>query len=83
MEIFVASDEVLVFEPVGPEDEDAAAQETGYVNHVFMQRDAGFMVLYSFIKDAIPMLDWSRSIEKSAAKSSATDGNSYSRGSYR
>jgi hypothetical protein len=64
MEIFVAFDEVLVFEPVGPEDEDAAAQETSYANHVFMQRDAGFMDLYSFIKDAIPMLDWSRSIEK-------------------
>jgi hypothetical protein len=47
------SDEVVVFEPVGPEDEDAAAQETDYGNHVFMQQNAGFMVLYSFIKDAL------------------------------
>ena len=36
-----------------PEDEAAAAQETDYVNHVFMQQNPGFMVLYSFIKDAL------------------------------
>src|SRR4051812_25443967 len=52
MDIFAGSDEVVRFEPVGPEDEDAAQQETDYVNHVFMQRNPGFMVLYSFIKDA-------------------------------
>lgn len=53
MDIFAGSDEVVRFEPVGPEDEDAAQQETDYVNHVFMQQNPGFMVLYSFIKDAL------------------------------
>jgi len=53
MDIFAGSDEVVRFEPVGPEDEEAAQQETDYVNHVFMQRNPGFMVLYSFIKDAL------------------------------
>lgn len=53
MDIFAGSDEVVRFEPVGPEDEKAAQQETDYVNHVFMQRNPGFMVLYSFIKDAL------------------------------
>lgn len=53
MDIFAGSDEVMCFEPVGPEDEDAAAQETDYINHVFMQQNSGFMVLYSFIKDAL------------------------------
>src|SRR4051794_20485456 len=53
MDIFAGSDEVVRFEPVGPEDEAAAAQETDYVNHVFMQQNGGFMVLYSFIKDAL------------------------------
>jgi len=53
MEIFCSGDEVVKFEPVGPEDEDAAEQETDYVNHVFMQKNKGFMVLYSFIKDAL------------------------------
>jgi hypothetical protein len=53
MDIFAGSDEVVRFEPVGPDDEAAAAQETDYVNHVFMQQNPGFMVLYSFIKDAL------------------------------
>jgi hypothetical protein len=53
MDIFAGSDEVVRFEPVGPEDEAAAAQETDYVNHVFMQQNPGFMTLYSFVKDAL------------------------------
>ena len=53
MDIFAGADEVVRFEPVGPGDEAAAQQETDYVNHVFMQQNAGFMVLYSFIKDAL------------------------------
>jgi len=53
MDVFAGSDEVVRFEPVGPEDEAAAAQETDYVNHVFMQQNPGFMILYSFVKDAL------------------------------
>lgn len=53
MEIFAAGEEVVRFDPVGAEDEDAAQQETDYVNHVFMQKNPGFMVLYTFIKDAL------------------------------
>jgi hypothetical protein len=53
MEIFCGGDEVVRFDPVGPEDVKAAEQETDYVNHVFMQKNPGFMVLYSFIKDAL------------------------------
>jgi hypothetical protein len=53
MDIFAGSDEVVRFEPVSQEDEAAAQQETDYVNHVFMQQNPGFMVLYSFIKDAL------------------------------
>jgi hypothetical protein len=53
MEIFCAGDEVVRFEPVGPEDVAAAEQETDYVNHVFTQVNPGFLVLYSFIKDAL------------------------------
>jgi len=53
MEIFTGSDEVVQFDPVGPEDVEAAQQETDYVNHVFMNQNPGFLVLYSFIKDAL------------------------------
>ena len=53
MDIFAGSDDVVRFQPVGPEDEAAAQQETDYVNHVFMQQNPGFMILYGFIKDAL------------------------------
>ena len=53
MDIFASSDDVVRFEPVGKEDVQAAEQETDYVNHVFMQKNPGFLVLYSFIKDAL------------------------------
>ena len=53
MEIFFGGDEVVRFEPVGPEDVKAAQQETDYVNHVFQQANPGFMVMYSMIKDAL------------------------------
>jgi hypothetical protein len=53
MEIFAGSDEVVVFDPVAPDDIDAAEQETDVTNHVFMQQNNGFLVLYSMIKDAL------------------------------
>jgi hypothetical protein len=53
MEIFAAGDEIVKFNPVGPEDEEAAAQETDYVNHVFYQDNPGFLLLYTFFKDAL------------------------------
>lgn len=53
MDIFCGSDEVVRFEPVSAEDEEAAQQETDYVNHVFMQRNDGFRTLYDFFKDAL------------------------------
>ncbi len=53
MDIFTAGDEVVRFDPVGPEDELAAAQETDFVNHVFHQENQGFAVLYSMMKDAL------------------------------
>jgi hypothetical protein len=53
MEVFAGTDEVVKFEPVGPEDVEAAEQETDYINHVFMNQNAGFLALYSFIKDAL------------------------------
>jgi hypothetical protein len=53
MDIFCSDDEVVRFDPVGPEDVAAAEQETDYVNHVFMQKNPGFLILYSFIKDAL------------------------------
>jgi hypothetical protein len=53
MEIFAGGEEIVRFAPRGPEDVAAAEQETDYVNHVFMQGNPGFLILYSFIKDAL------------------------------
>ncbi len=53
MEIFAGTEETIRFNPVGPEDVESAQQETDYINHVLMQRNPGFLVLYSFIKDAL------------------------------
>ena len=53
MDIFCSGDEVVKFDPVGPEDVEAAAQETDYVNHVFMNKNPGFLTLYSMMKDAL------------------------------
>jgi hypothetical protein len=53
IDIFCGSDEVVRFSPTGPEDVAAAEQETDYVNHVFMNKNPGFLVLYSMIKDAL------------------------------
>jgi hypothetical protein len=53
MEVFAASDIVVKFEPVGPEDEAAADQESDVVNHVFMQENNGFLVMLTWFKDAL------------------------------
>lgn len=53
MDIFTSGDDYCEFTPQGPEDEEAAQQETDYVNHVFMNENPGFLILYSQIKDAL------------------------------
>jgi hypothetical protein len=53
MEIFAGGDEVVRFSPVAEDDVEAAEQETDYINHVFMQKNNGFVVLYDFIKDSL------------------------------
>src|SRR6266550_1901983 len=53
MEIFASGDEVVRFEPVGPEDVDAAQQETDYINHVFMEQNPGFMILHTMFLDGL------------------------------
>lgn len=53
LKIFAASDEVVSFEPFGPEDEEQAAQETEYCNHVLMTKNQGFLVLHDWFHDAL------------------------------
>jgi hypothetical protein len=53
VEVFVASDKAVVFDPVGPEDEEGTKQATDACNHVFYKQNNGIMNLYSVIKDGL------------------------------
>ena len=55
VEIFTGGDDVAVFQPQHPDDEDAAQQETDYLNHVFFQENPGFLNIYTLIKDALQL----------------------------
>lgn len=45
--------DAVQFDPVGPEDEELAKQETDYIGHVLWKKNPGFMILYNWIKDAL------------------------------
>lgn len=53
LRIFTASDDVVRFEPNGPEDEEQAAQRTEVCNYVFYRQNNGFLVMYEWFKDAL------------------------------
>lgn len=53
MAIFTSSDEIVRFEPQGPEDEAAAQQATDYINYLFTRLNNGFLALYCMFKDAL------------------------------
>jgi hypothetical protein len=52
MEVFCLQ-QAVQFDPVGPEDEEAAKQETAYVTHVLWKKNPGFMILYEWMKSAL------------------------------
>jgi hypothetical protein len=53
MRIFGSGDEFVKFTPHGPEDVDAAAQATDYVNYVFSKDNNGWEIMYSWFHDAL------------------------------
>jgi hypothetical protein len=53
VEVFVASDKAVVFDPVEQADEDGAEQATNACNHVFYKQNNGFLTLYTAAKDAL------------------------------
>ncbi len=53
MEIFSGGDQVVRFEPVGPEDEPFAEQATDYANHIWTKDNDGFGLTHDWIKDAL------------------------------
>jgi hypothetical protein len=55
---FVGGDKVVVFNPRGPEDEEAAKQESDYVNFVVMERNNGFVCLEQRGQRRPPAAQW-------------------------
>lgn len=53
MRIFTGGDEIVRFEPQGPEDEQKAKQATDYINYIFQRQNDGFLTLYTWFKDAL------------------------------
>ena len=53
MRVFASGDEMVKFNPVGPEDVQGAEQATDYVNHVFTKDNDGWEILYSWFTDAL------------------------------
>lgn len=53
IKVFASTDEVCRFEPIGPEDEQAAEQATDFVGWVWDRDNAGFLTLHTWFKDAL------------------------------
>ena len=53
VEIFTGGDDVAAFIPRGPQDEQAAQQETDYVNYVVFAENSGWLDFYTFFSDAL------------------------------
>ncbi len=53
MRIFASGDQVVRFNPSGPQDEAIADQATDYVNWIWNQQNEGFANFYSWFKDAL------------------------------
>jgi len=53
IKIFTSSDKAVEFEPEMPADEAGAKQATQGVNYCFYRQNNGFLVLYSWFKDAL------------------------------
>ncbi len=50
---FVSGDEVVRFDPVGPEDEEPAKQATDWCNYLFTNHNDAFRVVYDSMKDGL------------------------------
>lgn len=53
LRIFTAGDDIVKFEPVGPEDEEASKQATEYINHIIFKQNDGWKIFYTWFKDAL------------------------------
>src|SRR5260221_1131535 len=53
MDTFCGGDQVVRFEPNGPEDVEGAGQEAGYRNHVRIERNPGGLTVQQMVNDGL------------------------------
>ena len=53
LKVFVSSDDIVSYNPEGPEDEEFAKQATDLANVVFHKDNNGFLILNTWFKDAL------------------------------
>jgi hypothetical protein len=53
LRIFTGGDRVCKFDPVGPEDEEQAEQETDFINHVIQDKNDWFRIFMEWSTDAL------------------------------
>lgn len=53
IKVFASTDEVVKFEPHGPEDEAVAEQATDYANYIWERDNNGFLNVHTWFKDAL------------------------------
>jgi len=53
LRVFLGGDELVRFDPRGPEDEQQAKTETEYINWLALERNDAFQAFYTFIQDAL------------------------------
>lgn len=53
MDAFTSTEGLIEFQPIGPEDEEAARQETEVVEHIFWEKNNGFAILLTWFKEAL------------------------------
>jgi hypothetical protein len=51
--IFTGGERVCRFDPVGPEDQEQAEQESDYINHVIQEKNDWFRIFYEWSGDAL------------------------------
>lgn len=53
LKIFVSGDEIVRFNPKHAEDIKASEQETEYVNYIVLEKNQGYVIFYTWFKDAL------------------------------
>jgi len=53
MKSFTQNNEIVIFDPINPEDEFQAELESQYVYEVLMKENDGFIILHQFVKDSL------------------------------